>query len=296
MARGGLRLDEEVPRLTVDARRATFELQTFICYDRPGPVQLDLPFLRSHPDGGVASPLPAPQQPAPGPRQTLEPVADEDPPVEFVRMRRARRYILRVRPDGTVRVTVPRGGSRAEAARFLDNHAPWIEREKARLRATSVAPHWSDGLTMLLRGERVTLQLIELNGRRVARYGDRVLNIPSDAVDLRPWIEADLRVLARAELEPRLSELAAAHQLTVAAVSIRNQKSRWGSCSRNGRIALNFRLVQLPRHVSDYVLVHELMHLKQQNHSRRFWRLLELACPDFREAERWLKTQGRTLF
>jgi len=237
-----------------------------------------------------------PQQPASAPRSTLGLIADEEPHVHFVRIRRARRYILRVRPDGTVRVTVPRGGSRAEAERFLDGNALWIERERARLRAISVAPHWSAGLTVLLRGERVTLQLMELNGRRVARYGDRVVSIPSDAIDLRPWIEADLRVLARAELEPRLRELAAAHQLSVAAVSVRNQKSRWGSCSRNGRIALNFRLVQLPPHVSDYVLVHELMHLKQQNHSRCFWRLVELACPDFRAAERWLRTAGKGLF
>ena len=64
----------------------------------------------------------------------------------------------------------------------------------------------------------------------------------------------------------------------------------------SGRIALNFRLVQMPPFVSDYVLLHELMHLKQQNHSRRFWRLVEAACPEFRAAERWLKTEGRSLF
>jgi predicted metal-dependent hydrolase len=211
-------------------------------------------------------------------------------------MRRARRYILRVRPDGTVRVTVPRGGSRAEAARFLDKQASWIARERARLLATHGARQWGDGLTILLRGERVTLQLTARSGRRVVCYGDRVVRIPAAAADLRPWIEADLRALARTELTPRLRELAAAHELTVADISIRNQRSRWGSCSRNGRIALNFRLVQLPTRVRDYVLVHELMHLKQPNHSRRFWRLVEAVCPDFRESERWLKTAGRGLF
>ena len=123
-----------------------------------------------------------------------------------------------------------------------------------------------------------------------------MVRIPAGAVDLRPYIEADLRALAREELPPRLRALAALHGLTVAGVSIRNQKSRWGSCSPSGRIALNFRLVQMPREVSDYVLLHELMHLQQQNHSRRFWRLVEAACPGFRAAERWLKTEGRGLF
>jgi predicted metal-dependent hydrolase len=113
--------------------------------------------------------------------------------------------------------------------------------------------------------------------------------------DLRDCIEADLRRLARQELGARLAALAAAHRLTIAGLSIRNQRSRWGSCARSGRIALNYRLVQMPPAIRDYVLIHELMHLTQPNHSRRFWRLVEQACPDFRDAERWLKTVGRGL-
>jgi predicted metal-dependent hydrolase len=93
-----------------------------------------------------------------------------------------------------------------------------------------------------------------------------------------------------------LQQLAQAHDLQVARVTIRNQRSRWGSCSRQGVIALNFRLVQAPDSVRDYVLVHELMHLRQQNHSRRFWRLVEAACPSFRDSERWLRSEGRSLF
>jgi predicted metal-dependent hydrolase len=211
-------------------------------------------------------------------------------------MRRARRYILRVRPGGGLRVTIPRGGSRAEATRFVQRHATWIQRERARVRAVGVPVQWRDGGVVLLRGERVGVDVSDEPGCVVARYGDRGVRIPDGAEDLRPYIEADLRVLARVELGERLRELAAQHGLTVAGFSIRNQKSRWGSCSRDGRIALNFRLVQMPPHVSDYVLLHELMHLKEQNHSRRFWRLVEVVSPDFRAAERWLKTEGRALF
>ena len=211
-------------------------------------------------------------------------------------MRRARRYILRVRPGGGLRVTIPRGGSRAEAARFVQRQAAWIQQERARLRAIGVPVVWRDGGVLLLRGERVRIEVTDAQGETFARYGDRTVRIPAGAVDLRPCIERDLRALARAELGPKLRELSERHGLAVAGFSIRNQKSRWGSCSREGRIALNFRLVQMPPHVSDYVLLHELMHLKQQNHSRRFWRLVEAACPEFRAAERWLKTEGRALF
>jgi predicted metal-dependent hydrolase len=211
-------------------------------------------------------------------------------------MRRARRYVLRVRPDGSVRVTVPRGGSRAEAVRFLERHAGWIQRERSRLASSQGARQWTAGAILLLRGQPVTIRVDHDGGVRWARFGDRSVTVPAGAADLRPHIEADLRALAREELAPRLSALAATHHLTVARVSIRNQKSRWGSCSPSGRIALNFRLVQMPREVCDYVLLHELMHLRQQNHSRRFWRLVEAVCPGFRAAERWLKTEGKSLF
>ena len=77
--------------------------------------------------------------------------------------------------------------------------------------------------------------------------------------------------------------------------AIRNQRSRWGSCSTSGVITLNFRLVQMPSWVSDYVLLHELMHTCQQNHSRRYWRLVEQVCPHFRAAETWLRVEGKAL-
>ncbi len=228
--------------------------------------------------------------------QAPEPPAAAPPPsIDFVRTRRARRYIIRVRPDGSLRVTVPRGGSRAEAAHFLEQHAGWVARERARLAEVCRTPAWTDGATLMLRGEPVPIRVADEEGGRVVRYAERTVSIPPGATDLRPFIQADLRLAARQELGLRLQALAHAHQLTVAGVTIRNQRSRWGSCSRSGRIALNYRLLQMPPRVRDYVLLHELMHLKQQNHSRRFWRLVEAACPDFRDAERWLKVHGRGL-
>jgi predicted metal-dependent hydrolase len=240
-------------------------------YDCGVPAQLDLPFLLTS----------APETPSLS--------------IDFVRVRRARKYILRVRPDGRVRVTIPRGGSRAEAQRFLERHTEWLEQEHARVRAAYVTPVWVAGATMWLRGEPVTIRIEESAGRHVARYGDRGVSVPGDAIDLRTYIHRDLRRLAREELGARLRELAAEHSLTVAGITIRNQQSRWGSCSRTGRIALNYRLVQMPRAVRDYVLIHELMHLKQPDHSLRFWRLVEAACPGFRAAEAWLERHGRGL-
>lgn len=93
-------------------------------------------------------------------------------------------------------------------------------------------------------------------------------------------------------LPARLHELAAEHHLEVQRVSIRGQKTRWGSCGRNGHICLNWRLVLMPEAIRDYVLVHELMHLRRMDHSAVFWRLVADACPHYLDARRWLRLHG----
>jgi predicted metal-dependent hydrolase len=101
--------------------------------------------------------------------------------------------------------------------------------------------------------------------------------------------------LAARELPSRVAELANEHQFVVRRVSVRNQKSRWGSCSRQGTISLNWRLIQTPTFVRDYITLHELAHLKEMNHSKRFWREVARLCPDFARAERWLKDHSDLL-
>jgi predicted metal-dependent hydrolase len=104
---------------------------------------------------------------------------------------------------------------------------------------------------------------------------------------------AELRRRAKRELPARLRELASQHGFTVSRVSVRSQRTLWGSCSRRqGSVSLNWRLVRMPDEVRDYILLHELAHLRHANHSRQFWRLVESICPGFREAHRWLRDHG----
>lgn len=172
-------------------------------------------------------------------------------PTVFVRHRWARRYILRVLDDGTLRVTLPRWGSKREALAFVQQSESWIE------------------------GQRET---------RVARP-------PVVHPD-----EAALRARAGRELPLALHALAAQHDIVVTRVSIRNQRSRWGACSARGGITLNWRLVLVPDFVREYVMLHELMHRRELNHSRRFWRLVATVCPRHREARQWLLGEGKELF
>jgi predicted metal-dependent hydrolase len=100
---------------------------------------------------------------------------------------------------------------------------------------------------------------------------------------------------ARVSLPPRLLELAALHGLQVTRVSIRNQRARWGSCGHDGHICLNWRLVLMPDWVRDYVMVHELMHLRRLDHSPAYWELVAAAYPAYRKAREWLRVHGSEL-
>src|SRR5262249_61420896 len=116
---------------------------------------------------------------------------------------------------------------------------------------------------LLLRGTRVRISTRPVPGGTLVTYGNRCIVVRSNG-DLRPAIEADLRALARDELPARLAELAAEHGLTHGPISIRNQRSRLGSCARTGNIALNYRLGEMPSVVRDYVIVPERMHRRRQ--------------------------------
>jgi predicted metal-dependent hydrolase len=100
---------------------------------------------------------------------------------------------------------------------------------------------------------------------------------------------AELQARAAEQLPDRLRAMAARLGLQVARISIRDQRTRWGSCGRNGHITLNWRLLLMPDWVADYVLVHELMHLRRLDHSPAYWALVEAAYPRFREARSWLR-------
>ena len=216
-------------------------------------------------------------------------------PIEYIRNLRARRYILRVTAAGIARVTLPRWGSKAQAHLFAQREVCWIDRQLQKRRAEALrAQPWTEGTTFLFRGEHARIQIDK--ERKCACFADQRIPLPPDcSLHLREIIESRLRELALLELVPRTSELAQLHALAVRRVVIRNQKSRWGSCSVRGTVSLNWRLIQTPSQVVEYIIIHELMHLREMNHSPRFWRHVAAAFPDYRLAERWLRQNSRLL-
>jgi predicted metal-dependent hydrolase len=216
--------------------------------------------------------------------------------VRIVRRPRARRYLLGLQPDGTARLVIPRRGTEAEALAFLARSEAWLLRRWSHWRSKSHARSaWMDGTLFLFRGEEISLR-VEAGGDGVKlHFADQLIDLPRALPDYRASVQAHLRRMAEEELKVRTRELAQWHGIAIRNVSVRAQKSRWGSCSARGTISLNWRLVQTPPFVVDYLIVHELMHRREMNHSARYWKQVERAFPDYRTAEMWLKTSGLDL-
>jgi predicted metal-dependent hydrolase len=145
------------------------------------------------------------------------------------------------------------------------------------------------GTEFLFRGERVQVEADPAGGGVQVRLDGEILRFGGEECNLRYSIEHRLRRVAQLELPARVIEFARAHNLSISRVAIRDQRSRWGSCSRRGTVSLNWRLIQTPGFVQDYIILHELMHLREMNHSAKFWAQVERVCPDYLVAERWIK-------
>jgi predicted metal-dependent hydrolase len=214
-------------------------------------------------------------------------------PVVFRRHARAKHYKLRVESDGLALVTVPRGGSQAEARGFFEKHRSWVESERQKRRSEPHGQVWRPGFKILFRGEKSVLLFERVYARPFVVFEDQRVAIADPEMDLKRPVCEHLNRLARLELPVRVNQLADQLDAPHARTTVRNQSTRWGSCSQSGTISLNWRLMQAPPEVSDYVIIHELMHRIEMNHSNRFWTLVSDGCPDYLKHENWLKEHAR---
>lgn len=218
-------------------------------------------------------------------------VLSGDPPVE-VKMRRsprARRFSLRVsHADGQVSLSLPKWAPEREALEFLHSREDWVRAQLAR-RPEVKRPEI--GGTIPVCG---SLRSILPSTGRVARFEDGQITVPNSR-RCAPLIAALLKALARDRLIEASDRYSAALGLPYSRLTLRDTKSRWGSCSTAGHLMFSWRLIMAPPEVLDYVAAHEVAHLAEMNHSDKFWKTCERLFPDYKAQRAWLRANGSDL-
>jgi predicted metal-dependent hydrolase len=217
--------------------------------------------------------------------------------IRVQRHRQARRYTLRV--QSTVRevvLTMPPRGSVKEARAFAQKHGAWIAARLSRLPQPAPFAH---GLVLPLRGE---LHRIEHRPRErgtvwveLGDDGARLLCVAGEAPHLPRRLTDWLKREAKRELEAASRRAAGKLGVAIKRVSVRDQSSRWGSCSTNGVLSYSWRLILAPPFVLDYLAAHEVAHMVEMNHSRAFWRVVTRIYPNVARAKTWLDSHGPEL-
>jgi predicted metal-dependent hydrolase len=207
------------------------------------------------------------------------------------RVKRSRRVKVRVDPQDGVEVLLPARAPLAAAGEAVAELAPWIERERERL-AGLRARHAPAG-TLPYLDER--LRVLAQPGRTRAHRSGDVLLVPGSERAAARAIELWYRRVARGEIARRLDAAAAEAGTPYTSLTIRNQRTRWASCASGGAMSFNWRLMLGPAEVLDYVVWHEVCHLRHANHSPAFWGQLERHCPQWRRCAAWLRENGPAL-
>jgi predicted metal-dependent hydrolase len=216
-------------------------------------------------------------------------------PYTIVRSDRARLLRLRIGPEPEVKVVVPKGHRLGRIEDLLGPHQRWIFEQLDRLAWLAQQPRLSSGDRLLFLGRECTLEIGTGPGSSsVSTVGNRIVVHTRDGRvgrQLLDWYYSQ----AAERLTASAQSWAAKMNVELGRIAIRDQRTRWGSCSSLGNLNFSWRLVMAPTRVAEYVVVHELAHLVVPNHGPDFWSLVEKYCPDRRKHQRWLRENGDRL-
>jgi len=202
---------------------------------------------------------------------------------------RARRLTARVHVGGRVEIVVPVGVNAHAVRDFVQRFTPWINRKVAAMRCfVAPADPVPNSIEFVYTGERMGVEWRRGAARKLEQRSDQIMVQAPDDASARVLLQGWLKAAAEQRLAPRLLQLARDLRYSVSRVSIRCQRTRWGSCSTRGTVSLNCSLVFLRAEVVRYLFIHELAHTKHMNHSASFWRLVEKLEPNYRHLDREL--------
>jgi len=209
---------------------------------------------------------------------------------------RARRLTARVHIGGRVEIVVPVGVNARTVRDFVQRFTPWIDRKVAAMQCFGLPSEpVPAGIEFALTGERFAVEWLRSSKPRLDEGAGLIEVQAPDERGARELLQNWLKRAAHERLAPRLLQLAQELEFSIARVSIRSQRTRWGSCSTRGTVTLNCSLVFLKVDVVRYLFIHELAHTKHMNHSAKFWRLVEQIEPDYRRLDRDLLASWRTV-
>jgi len=238
---------------------------------------------------------PEPRRPS-APLERLHQVAGRTLPLRIVENARARRLTLRIDPGGQgLRVTIPPGMPVREVDRFIDRHRGWLEQKLAK---TPDQPQVRPGIKIPLRG--VPHLIVHESSKRGSVTvgvveGEPALLVHGDRVHLPRRVADFLKREAKREIEALVEKHTASVGRRAKAISYKDTTSRWGSCTADGRLSFSWRIMMAPKPVIDYLVAHEVAHLKEMNHGPKFWSLCEKLCPETEKCKAWLKKNGGAL-
>lgn len=216
------------------------------------------------------------------------------PPIDIVMKRsaRARRFSLRVsRLDGRVTLTLPARARESEAVRFLQAQEGWLRQTLSEM---PEAAGEAVGIGTLLPVEGRMLRLESATGRSVRVEGERLL-VPGDPAQAGARVAAWLKVLARDRLARDSAHFAGLVGRSYSRLTLRDTRSRWGSCAPDGALMYSWRLILAPPPVLSYVAAHEAAHLVEMNHSAAYWAIVTRICPGWKRERAWLRSEGQAL-
>ena len=220
-------------------------------------------------------------------------------PLEIEKIAFKRQISMQVFLNSTIKVTTGKLITQKQVLYFLEKHKEWIEKvqgEHSKIRKKYPAKQYVEGELFPYLGNERPLKLVSSSNKKIKFkfFPDHLLFHKPEAVPHRQDIKKALvrcyEQAGRKWLNCRVEHWQEQMQLYPKKVSIRSQKTRWGSCSSEGNISLNWRLLAAPLPVMDYVVIHELAHLKHQNHSKNFWSLVENFDPHYKYNRQWLRT------
>jgi predicted metal-dependent hydrolase len=219
---------------------------------------------------------------------------------KIVHSKRARRLRITVTGNG-VTVTLPAGIRVVEAEHMLQQNSSWLLAQLERVTRKQAAASAFPPDVILFHGKMIKIEILKEVGRlsriKVSKSaGKLVVHVPAEnGQQPRSLVEPWLKQQARMEIEEAVRQQAVRMNLRVRSVSIRDQRTRWGSCSSKGALSFNWRLVMAPPAVLEYVVIHELAHLRQPNHSPQFWKVVAQYEPDYKVLRQWLRKNAAML-